>query len=446
MHQKLLALAVSLSFAQHAQGAGFALQEQGVSGLGNSYAGAAAAAEDASTVWWNPAGMARLPRGSHFLAAGHFINPSTKFTDNGSVPAAASNPARVGNGGDAGQEAFVPNLFYATDLDSTWSFGFALNVPFGLKTQYDADWVGRFQGLTSEVKTLNFNPAVSFKINERASVGVGASYQRAEIDLITAVNYSGIAVGAGGAGLLSLIGGAGIEGRNTTGLEGDAWGWNVGGLVDVTPALRVGMHYRSTIRYKTKGVTSFTGAPPLFASIPSLAAATSTGDVRLDLETPSSFSVAAAHRPSDRLEFLADVTWTEWSKIGQLPIMRTNGPGNGQTLDTLTFNFDDSWRVGIGANYRWGPVTLRAGAAYDQSPVPNPQDRSVRVPDDDRYWLSLGATWQPNALNRFDVGYAFIQVKDAEINNDQSARARGVVRGTYQADVHVFSLQYQFTF
>jgi long-chain fatty acid transport protein len=68
------------------------------------------------------------------------------------------------------------------------------------------------------------------------------------------------------------------------------------------------------------------------------------------------------------------------------------------------------------------------------------------VPDDDRYWLSLGATWQPNALNRFDFGYAFIQIKDTEINNDQTARARGVVRGTYQADVHVFSVQYQFTF
>jgi long-chain fatty acid transport protein len=446
VEKKVLALAVSFLFAQHAQGAAFALQEQGVSGLGNAYAGAAAAADDASTVWWNPAGMARLPRGSHFLAAGHFISPSTRFTDNGSVPAAASNPTLAGNGGDAGDEAFVPNVFYATDLDSAWSFGFGLNAPFGLKTEYEANWVGRFQGLTSQVKTLNFNAAVSYKINERAAVGVGASWQRAEIDLLTAVNYSGIAFGAGGAGLLSLAGGAGIEGRNTTSLEGDAWGWNVGGLYDVTRALRVGAHYRSSIRYKTKGTTTFTPAPPIFASIPSLAAATSNSDVRLELETPSSFSVAGALRSGERLEFLADVTWTEWSKIGQLPIMRTTGPGNGQTLDTLVFNFDDAWRVGVGANYRWGPVTLRAGAAYDQSPVPGPTDRSVRVPDNDRYWLSLGATWQPNALNRFDLGYAYIQVKDAEINNDQSARARGIVRGTYQADVQILSLQYQFTF
>jgi long-chain fatty acid transport protein len=441
-----LSVAFAFSFHQDAQAAAFALHEQGVSGLGNAYAGAAAAAEDASTVWWNPAGMARLPRGSHFLAAGHFISPSTKFTDSGSVPAAASNPARVGSGGDAGKDAFVPNLFYATDVDSTWSFGFGLSAPFGLKTEYEADWVGRFQGLTSEVKTLNFNPAVSYKINERAAVGVGASWQRAEIDLITAVNYSGIAFGAGGSGLLSLIGGPGLEGRNTTSLEGDAWGWNVGGLYDVTRALRVGAHYRSSIRYKTKGTTSFTGAPPLFAAIPALAAATSDGDVRLELETPSSLSVSAAHRASDRVEFLADVTWTEWSKIGQLPIMRTNGPANDQALDTLVFNFDDAWRVGVGANYRWGPVTLRAGAAYDQSPVPGATDRSVRLPDNDRYWLSLGATWLPNALNRLDVGYAFIQIKDAEINSDQAARGRGIVRGTYEADVHIFSVQYQFTF
>ena len=445
-HVLALSVAAAFSFQQEARAAAFALQEQGVSGLGNAYAGAAAAAEDASTVWWNPAGMVRLPRGSHFLAAGHLIDPSTKFTDNGSVPAAASNPARVGPGGDSGQQAFVPNLFYATDIDPGWSFGFGLNAPFGLKTEYDADWVGRFQGLTSQVRTLNFNAAFAFKLSERASVGVGASYQRAEIDLITAVNYSGVAFGAGGAGLLSLIGGAGLEGRNTTGLEGDAWGWNVGGLYDVTQGLRVGAHYRSAIRYKTKGTTTFSSVPPLFASIPTLAAATSNGDVRLELETPSSFSVAAALRSTDRLEFLADVTWTQWSTIGQLPIMRTTGPGNGQTLDTLTFNFDDAWRAGVGANYRLGTFTFRAGAAYDQSPVPGATDRSVRLPDNDRYWLSLGVSWVPNALNRFDIGYAYIQVKDAEINNDQTARARGIVRGTYQADVHVVGVQYQFTF
>ena len=451
MKKNVLALLVASAFpfigAEQAQASAFALAEQGVSGLGNAYAGAAAAAEDASTVWWNPAGMARLPRGKHLLLGGHVIVPSTKFPNSGSTPAAASNPARTGNGGDAGDTAFVPNLFFAMDLNPSWSAGVGINVPFGLKTEYDADWIGRFQGITSEVKTLNINPSLSFKLSERASLGFGLSYQRAEIDLLSAVNYSGVAFGAGGAGLLAAVGGAGVEGQNSVSVDGDAWGFNIGALFDVTPATRVGVHYRSSLDYETDGSTSFTNVPAAFAGVPALAAATSNGNVKLDLETPATLSFSVAHRVSDRLELLADATWTEWSKISQLPLVRTSGAGNGSTLDTLTFNFDDTWRLAVGGNYKWsGPWTLRAGVAYDQSPVPNERDRTVRLPDNDRYWLSLGATYRASAVSRFDVGYSFIHVKDADINNDQTARARGIVRGTYEAYVNILSVQYQHSF
>ena len=333
------------------------------------------------------------------------------------------------------------------DLNPSWSAGVGINVPFGLKTEYDADWIGRFQGITSEVKTLNINPSLSFKLSERASLGFGLSYQRAEIDLLSAVNYSGVAFGAGGAGLLAAVGGAGVEGQNSVSVDGDAWGFNIGALFDVTPATRVGVHYRSSLDYETDGSTSFTNVPAAFAGVPALAAATSNGNVKLDLETPATLSFSVAHRVSDRLELLADATWTEWSKISQLPLVRTSGAGNGSTLDTLTFNFDDTWRLAVGGNYKWsGPWTLRAGVAYDQSPVPNERDRTVRLPDNDRYWLSLGATYRASAVSRFDVGYSFIHVKDADINNDQTARARGIVRGTYEAYVNILSVQYQHSF
>ena len=443
-----IASAFSLLAANQAHGAAFALAEQGASGLGNAFAGAAAAAEDASTVWWNPAGMARLPRGKHVLFAGHLIVPSTKFSNNGSTPGAASNPARNGNGGDASEAAFVPNLFFAMDLNPTWSFGLGINVPFGLKTEYDSDWIGRFQGIEAEVQTLNINPAVSFKLSDRASLGFGISYQRAKIDLLSAVNYSGVAAGADPSlTLLGAIGGPGVEGTNSTSVDGDAWGFNVGALFDVTPATRVGIHYRSSLAYETTGSTSFTNVPAAFAGVPALAARTQNGDVRFDLDTPASLSFSAAHKASDQLELLADVTWTQWSKIKQLPLIRTNGAGNGSTLDTLTFNFDDAWRVALGVNYKWtGPWTLRAGVAYDQSPVPNAESRTVRLPDNDRYWLSLGATYRASPASRFDVGYTFIHVKDADINNDQTAVARGIVKGTYEGRVNILSVQYQHSF
>ena len=448
MRQNSLAYAVVsalglLAAAPETNAAGFALSEQGVSGLGNAYAGAAAAAEDASTVWWNPAGMARLGPGKHALLTGHVIVPSTEFSNDASVIAAASNPARTGSGGNAGDAAVVPNLFFAADLNPQWSFGVGVTVPFGLATEYAPDWIGRFQGIDSEVKTLNVNPSVSYKLGKRASVGFGVSYQHGEIDLLSAVNYSGVAFGAGGAPLLAASGGPGVEGQNATSLSGDAWGFNAGLLFDMTPATRVGIAYRSSLKYEMDGTTRFTGRPAAFAGIPALAAATADGDVRLDLRTPENLSFSAAHKASDRWEILGDVTWTRWSRIKQLPLIRDNGA----TLDTLSFNFKDTLRYSIGANYELnGSWTLKMGAAFDESPVPNAEDRSVRLPDNDRYWLSLGATYRASRNGKLDFGHAYVGVKDADINNDQSAQARGVVNGVYQARVSIVSIQYQHRF
>jgi long-chain fatty acid transport protein len=191
------------------------------------------------------------------------------------------------------------------------------------------------------------------------------------------------------------------------------------------------------------GTTSFSNVPALLAGNP----AVSNGSVKLDLETPATLSFSAVHRLSDRLELLGDITWTEWSKISQLPLQRTSGPAAGTDLDTLTFNFDDTWRFAVGANYKWqGPWTLRAGFAFDESPVPNPETRSVRLPDNDRYWFSFGATYQLSSVGRIDVGYTFINIKDADIANDQQADGKGLVRGSYDATVNILSVSYQHSF
>jgi long-chain fatty acid transport protein len=264
------------------------------------------------------------------------------------------------------------------------------------------------------------------------------------------VNYSGIAFAAGGAGLLTAIGGPGVEGRNTTGLDGDAWGFNIGGLFDVGPATRLGVHYRSALDYELDGTTSFSNRPAAFGGIAALAAATSAGNVELELETPATLSFSVAHRLSSQVELLGDVTWTEWSRIDRLPLRRTSGPlvgTAGGTLDTLVFNFDDTWRYSVGVNYKYsGPWTLRAGLAFDESPVPDAQTRSVRLPDNDRYWFSLGATYQMSRSGRLDMGYTFINIKDADINNNQAAQGRGVVNGTYEATVNILSVSYQHSF
>jgi long-chain fatty acid transport protein len=410
--------ALGLLAGSEAHAAAFALYEQGVSGLGNAYAGAAAVAEDATTVWWNPAGMARLGSGKHFAIAGSIVAPSSKFSDGGSVM--ATGRPLGGNGGDAGDPALIPSLFFAMDLGPRWNFGVGVSVPFGLKTEYDPSWLGRFQGISSEIKTLNINPAVSYKFSEAMSVGFGINYQRAEIETLTAVNL------------------VAAEGQNKSNVDGDAWGFNVGALLNVTPATRLGIHYRSSIEHKLEGTTAFTGGVPA-----------PDGNVKLDVKTPDSLAFSVAHRVNDRWEVLGDLTWWKWSKIKQVPLVRTDGALSGQTVSTFVFNFDDAWRSSIGANYKLDNAwTLKLGAAYDQSPVPNAQSRTVRLPDSDRYWLSAGAKYQLSRNGALDFGYTFVGARNADIDNDQSAApARaGRVTGSYKVHVHVLGVQYQHTF
>ncbi|HET7364346.1 MAG TPA: porin [Burkholderiales bacterium] len=395
----------------------FALYEQGISGLGNAYAGAAAVSEDATTVWWNPAGMSWLSPGIHVTGAAAFIDPSYKFSNSASVPP----PGRPlgDNGGDAGHSVVLPSIFYAMDIGPKWNVGFVINAPFGLKTEYDSTWIGRFQGIKAEVKTVNFNPSVSYRINDALSVAGGVSYWRGEIDLVSAVSL-GVA-----------------EAQNHTNVDGDAWGFNLGLLAKVGPQTRLGVSYRSSVDFKLDGDTSFSAPAPSALN----------SDVKLDVKTPDSLAFSAAHRLNDQLELLGDVTWWHWSTINQLPLIRTSGPASGATLDTLVLDFKDTWRFSAGVNYKMsGPLTLKFGVAYDQTPVRNAQERTVRLPDADRYWLSAGLKYTVSKNGVLDVGYSYVNFKDADINNNQAALNRGIVNGSYKASVQVIGIQYQHTF
>jgi long-chain fatty acid transport protein len=454
MKQSVIAIAVASALGlvvAEAGAAGFALHEQGVSGLGNAYAGAAAVAEDATTVWWNPAGMSRLPAGKHFSIGGAYIVPSTKFSDRGSTtplltaaPGSGGITRLGGTGGDAGDAALVPSAFFAMDINPKWNFGLSVSVPFGLATEYSPDWLGRFQRISAEVKTLNINPAVSYKISDTTSIGGGISYQRGEIDFLSAVNYSGLSLAATalvGAPSTALAGGLNVEGQNKTNVSGDAWGFNLGALFNAGPATRVGLHYRSSLKYDLEGTTSFTGVPAGFAASAALTARVANGNVKLSLKTPDSAAISAVHRLNDRWDLLGDLTWTHWNRIKALPLVRDNGT----TMDTLTFNFRDTWRTSVGANYRLNSAwTLKMGAAYDQSPVPNAEDRTVQLPDNDRYWLSFGARWQVSRSGTLDLGYTYIKVKNADINHTETLK--GTVVGGYKADVHILGVQYQHAF
>ena len=451
-----LSLAVAGAFAggvSQAHAAAFALIEQNASGLGNSYAGAAAAAEDASTIFYNPAGMSLLPGGMQVSGGLALINLSAKFSDSGSTqtgtPAVPSTQAPLGGtGGNAGGLSAVPNFYFATDLAKDLKIGVGISVPFGLKTEYSPDWMGRFQAIKSDIATFNVNPSIAYKLSEDASLGLGLSYQQLNAELTNAVNFAAATFGAtGSAAAANAVAAAGQEGTASVKGSDNAWGYNFGAMFKVAPDTRLGLSYRSSIKYHVTGTVTFSGVPTatLTGISPALAAAFSDGNVSLDIELPASASVAVQHKLDPKWTLLGDVTWTGWSKIEELKIVRDNGTTLGRTPE----NFKNTWRVGAGATYRYDDAwSIKMGLAYDQTPV-NDTDRTARLPDNNRIWLSVGGQYRLSKDGTLDFGYAHLFIKDAPINqpaNGGSSFLSGQLVGTYKGSVDILGVQFAYRF
>ncbi|MBI2296213.1 MAG: outer membrane protein transport protein [Betaproteobacteria bacterium] len=401
------------SLGSNAIAGGFAIGTQSGSGTGNAFAGGAAAADDASVAWYNPAGMTLLPAGRQAAAALHILKPSFKFQNTGSTGAFAA--PGTGEGGDGGDWAFVPNAFFTTDINPRLRFGLALNAPFGLKTEYDNGWRGQLTALKSEVKSVNINPSIAYKVNDAVSIGAGVSVQKIDAEL---TNF------AGAAGIANVS------------ADDVGYGFNVGVMIQAAPGTRIGAHYRSTIKYDLEGTATFSGAPA------------GNSSVRADLKVPDSASISLFHQLDPRWELMGDITWTGWSSVQQLAVIRTSGPLAGTTLTTLAFRWKDTWRFGIGANYKMNDQTkIRFGVAFDETPT-NDVDRTSRLPDQDRTWVAVGVQHRVSKAGVLDLGYAHEFIRDASINTTAAPLTcpPHCLTGKFENKADIFSIQYSHSF
>ena len=421
--QLVTALMLALSSGYAAAG-GFQLLEQNVSGLGNAYAGSAAVAENASTIFFNPAGMTQL-KDREFSAGLAAIGPSFKFTDKGSSAGAFTT---AGNGGDAGSWAAVPNAYMSWALNKDLYVGVGLSAPFGLKTEYSSPWIGSAQSNSFSVETMNLNPSIAYRVSDTVSVGGGVSYQHID------AKYKRLAATGAVPGVPAIVTTTALV---TATLKGDAWGWNVGGLFTVSPATKVGLSYRSTVTQDTTGDIAVTGAVS-----PAFNASQSSG-AKASLKLPDTAILSATHQLNDKWQLLGDVSWTGWSSIPKLDLVRASGVV-AQTLDT---DFRDTWRVAMGGNYQYSPnMKLKFGLAFDQSPVKGETTRMVSLPDNDRTQISTGAQWALSGGSTLDLGIAYLMIADTTINNDQRATARGLVKGNYTGNAWILGVQYSVPF
>lgn len=386
-----------IAFSGAASAAAFQLWEQNASGLGTAYAGSAAVADNASTVFFNPAGMTQL-NGFQLSAGVSAIGPSFKFNNEGSSGLLGTG----GSGGDAGGWSAVPNAYFSWQLSPKWNLGFGVSAPFGLSTEYENNWIGSNQSLKSEIKTINYNPSVAYKVSDKVSLGFGVNYQSIDAEMSNATPR----------GLYRLKG------------DDSAWGWNAGALFTLSPAMRVGISYRSAINYTLEGTRSL---------------GNDSRSATAALKLPDTFILSVWQQVSDRWEAMGDLSYTNWSTLDKLNINSSAG------TDVEAFNYKDSWRFAWGAAYRATESTkLKFGIAYDKTPTTD-NDRSARVPDNDRVWFSLGGQWNAGKMGKFDLGYSYLYLKDPSI---VQAKLNGAstLRGRYDDSAHVVGLQYSVAF
>ncbi len=428
-----------------AMGAGFSLIEQSVSGLGNAYAGGAAVAEDATTIYYNPAGLIRLD-GQEIILGSHIISPSAKFHNEGSTH--VTRAALLGDeGGNGGVTVIVPNLYYSRKFSDKVSMGIGINSPFGLATNYDEGWVGRYHALESKVMTVNINPSIAFKITEQLSVGAGFSAQYLKARLSKAIDFGTLdAIGA----FIPLgipAGALGLTPQSSDGfvsLEGDSWGmtYNLGLLFELSKNTRFGAAYRSRVEHTLRGDADYKDVPVGLTTAPIFR----DGEAEASVTLPDSFSISAFHQLNSQWMIMADFTWTNWSLFDELVVDPDNPY---QSNDVTVENWQDNYRYSIGVTYM--PIkelAIRAGSAYDTSAVKSKEYRTPRIPDSDRIWVAIGASYKLNKMFRFDIGYAHLFVNDPEIDKDPVGEdmLRGGLKGKYEAHVDIFSAQLNLTF
>lgn len=409
---KTLFAASSLLAAVSAFGAGYQIIEQGAANMGNAMAGATANANcDASAAFWNPSAACAMPLEvgkTRVDSVVSLVLPTLCVNDRGSTPSALMGPNSEGS---CGTNEVVPNFYvvhrFTEDLYGTLS----VTAPYGLESKYNGDWFGRMQGTRSYLYTTDVNPGFAYRVNDWFSVGGGVSAQFA---YCTLASY--------------------IPGMGTLDYTGQSWsvGGNIGFTVQYAEDGRFGFSWRSQVSH------TLTGGEHLNDVL--------RADISADMYMPDTFTVGIYQRLRGAFrEFavMAEYAYTRWSVFEDVTI-------EGGTAGTVKIpeNWEDTSRVALGFHYYPEEIenlTIRIGAAYDESPVNGAKNRTSRIPCSDRIWASCGIGYKIGNVS-FDLAYSYIFVLDSSMDRTESLPLPTTLRGDYYAHIHVISAQIGFEF
>jgi len=449
---RLLAAAVAAALTGTAAASNFQLTEQSVTSLGRAHSGGAAAAEDASTIWYNPAGLTRL-NSSEFLAGASVIRFGADFTKT-SATDAIGQPLSGGEGGSVGKLGAVPIIYYSTPINDKLDFGIGLGVPFGLATNYHADSIFRYQAIYTAVTVLNLNPTLAYKFTDHFSGGFGLDVQSMDVKLTNDIDYGAVCFGSISPSTCTALN---LTPQSHDGFfqadakDSSSLGFNFGLLWNYD-TYRVGLSYRSKIKHNLSGNATFNNVPAMFSA----QGLFQNQGITADFTTPQMISLSGMMKLNDQWSLYGDWSYTGWSSFDNLTI---NFAQANQPPVTVDEGLSNSNRFSFGADYRYNDSwTFRAGVALDKSPVPNPTaasnttpndtnaSRSARLPDADRKWLAVGATWQVSPHSQWDIGYAHLFINGHIPFNQVDASSGDHIVGQYNADADILGISYLYRF
>lgn len=410
-----LSTASILVFASTVQAAGFYIQEQSVSGLGNAFAGQVATPRDSSIVYYNPAGMTKLS-GTHAHFGSHIIAPSSNLTDTGTTLSAGVVGAN--NGGNPYTPTPIPNMSITHEIipNSFW-LGLSVTAPFGLANEYDDGWFGRFDSTETTLHTTDIQPSFAYRVNDQFSIGGGVNIQYADANLKKIVNPTGAAE---------------LDSR----LNGDdiTLGYNIGALYSPMESTTFGVHYRSAITHTLEGRATATFGGTTVSNTPSTA----------DLGLPDIAQFGVNHSVNEKLSLQAGATWFGWNSFNEIRVISKT---TGATTSVTPQNYQTTWAFALGGEYNYNDkLALRAGYQYDETPTTD-AFRTTVTPDGDRQWFSTGATYKFNEKLSLDLGATYIDISSGKINVTRSLGATSsTVNANTEGDVAIFAVGLNYKF
>lgn len=419
--KSILSAAILSAMATGAHAAGFSLYtESSAAATGNFAAGIAAEGYDASIGWYNPAGLVLIHE-QQAVFSGVGVFPSAKLDGSTTFstvifPGLSSTYRQTFSGLQGAKDAFVPAFHYALPLGENVTFGVSVTSPFGLATDWSTLDPVRYAATYSELLTTNVSPQIGGRINEHFALGAGIDFQYARVKFNSII---------GAPALLQFLGANPIFFDSYSYNKGDSFstGFHVGALAMFNDNnTRIGLNYQSVMNHEFHGYSTLTGR---LASIPALSSHNGafTSDILYSnpIEFPDVVTLSGYHHLNDKFDLLASVVYTGWSTLRTIQL--NNVAAFSLDLErqilvnsTSVENYEDAWRFALGANYHVNDIfMIRVGGGFDETPT---QDafRSVRLPDADRWLLSIGAhyQWRPNL--GVDVGYTHLFADKSFIN------------------------------